>query len=201
MERYKRWMLFVDGENITARGQVVADRAGITLTEGRWHKRDVFLWIPHRPARETVPQLTRGLVLGLREDAVRAFYYASCPGDRDAVLAARKALWDMDFSAEVFPSVRNRKKSKGVDIALTKDMLANAFLDNYDVAVIASGDADYLPVINEVKRLGKQVCVVAFDGDGAEISPDLRLSADWFIDFRFVFLTLWRNEGTDSKRQ
>jgi len=34
-----------------------------------------------------------------------------------------------------------------VDIALTKDLLSNAFLDNYDVALLASGDAGYIPVI------------------------------------------------------
>jgi hypothetical protein len=39
-----RWMLFVDGENFTIRGQEVAAANGLVLAEGGLHRRDVFLW-------------------------------------------------------------------------------------------------------------------------------------------------------------
>src|SRR4051794_12186407 len=48
-----------------------------------------------------------------------------------------------------------RPGAKGVDISLTKDMLVQAFLGNYDIAVLVAADGDYLPVVEEVKRLGK----------------------------------------------
>ena len=67
-------------------------------------------------------------------------------------------------------------KTKGVDNALTKDLLSNAFLDNYDVAVVITGDADYRPVIQEVERLGKTVCVMAFTDTSAKINPDFSIS-------------------------
>lgn len=47
-------------------------------------------------------------------------------------------------------------REQGVDIALTKNMLKNAFLNNWDVAVTMTGDADYRPVIDELKRLARQ---------------------------------------------
>ena len=40
-------------------------------------------------------------------------------------------------------------KAKGVDIALTTDMLSNAFLGNYDVAVLVAGDGDYVPLVEQ----------------------------------------------------
>ena len=41
-----RWMCFVDGENMTMRGQAVAKEHDIPLIEGPWYRRDVFLWFP-----------------------------------------------------------------------------------------------------------------------------------------------------------
>ncbi len=39
------WMLFVDGENFTIRGQELADKKSIVLTEGRYYSKNTFLWI------------------------------------------------------------------------------------------------------------------------------------------------------------
>jgi hypothetical protein len=43
----RSWMLFVDGENLTKRGQEVMKAAGVRLEPGPWWERDVYLW----PAR------------------------------------------------------------------------------------------------------------------------------------------------------
>ena len=40
------------------------------------------------------------------------------------------------FPPEVFKRKREGEKAKGVDIALSKDLLSHAYLDNYDVAVL-----------------------------------------------------------------
>jgi uncharacterized LabA/DUF88 family protein len=82
-------------------------------------------------------------------------------------------------------------KTKGVDNALTKDLLSNAFLDNYDVAVVITGDADYRPVIQEVERLGKTVCVMAFTDTSAKINPELRLIADYFTPLDDIVTRYW----------
>jgi uncharacterized LabA/DUF88 family protein len=70
-------------------------------------------------------------------------------------------------------------KAKAVDIMLTKDLLSNAFLDNYDIAVLVAGDGDYVPVVNEIKRQGKIVLILFFRDFG--LNPKLRLAADAFI--------------------
>lgn len=46
---------------------------------------------------------------------------------------------------------------KGVDVDLATDMLANAFDDTYDTAILVSGDGDYVPAVREVITLGKIV--------------------------------------------
>ena len=42
----RRWIMFVDGENFTIRGQRVADAEKITFDEGQFYRKDVFLWLP-----------------------------------------------------------------------------------------------------------------------------------------------------------
>lgn len=47
---------------------------------------------------------------------------------------------------------------KGDDIYLAHDLLMGAFDDLYDVAIIVSGDADFIPIINTLrKRFKKKV--------------------------------------------
>jgi uncharacterized LabA/DUF88 family protein len=48
---------------------------------------------------------------------------------------------------------------------------------NYERAVLIAGDGDYVPLIEEVKRLGKRVFVRFI---GAYTNPELKLSADDF---------------------
>ena len=46
---------------------------------------------------------------------------------------------------------------KRVDVQLATHMLAHAFDDQYDTAVLVSQDGDFVPVVQEVRRLGKAV--------------------------------------------
>lgn len=57
---------------------------------------------------------------------------------------------------------------KGVDILLATEMLFFGFNNMYDIAVLCSGDQDFLPMIQRVKDLGKLVYVVSFDHSCAE---------------------------------
>lgn len=52
---------------------------------------------------------------------------------------------------------------KGVDTRLSTDMLTNAFMDNYDVAILVSGDGDFEPVVEGVKEAGKNIIIATFD--------------------------------------
>jgi uncharacterized LabA/DUF88 family protein len=55
-----------------------------------------------------------------------------------------------------------KKSEKGVDVKLAVDMVVNAYKDNYDIAILVSNDADFIPAIEEIKALGKQVINVSF---------------------------------------
>lgn len=48
---------------------------------------------------------------------------------------------------------------KGVDVQLAVDLVSNAYLNNYDIAVLFSGDIDLYESVKLVKTLGKQVII------------------------------------------
>ncbi len=51
---------------------------------------------------------------------------------------------------------------KGVDTLIATDLVAMAFLNHYDVAVLVSGDGDLAPAVDAVKAAGKQIIVATF---------------------------------------
>ena len=51
----------------------------------------------------------------------------------------------------------NHKTEKGVDVKLAIDLLINAYNNNYDIAILISNDADFIPAIEEVQKLNKKV--------------------------------------------
>ena len=79
---------------------------------------------------------------------------------------------------------------KGVDIKLATDMLIHASRDNYDVAILVSGDTDFVDMVQAVKDLGRNVEVVLF---GSGTSRALRNVADRVIPVNERFLAdCWR---------
>jgi uncharacterized LabA/DUF88 family protein len=177
-------MGFVDGENLTIRGQEIAKSVGINLTEGPLFRKDQFLWIPNLHALQRY-----GFEQPKRLDhAERVTYYANVWGDDVKLAEIRDALWRLHFSPQVFKKTRKDEKAKGVDIALTRDMLVHAFFDHYDTAVLYSADADYIPVIEEVKRLGRRVILHSFK---EAVTPPLLHAVDAFFDLTDLFVNGW----------
>lgn len=67
---------------------------------------------------------------------------------------------------------------KGVDVALVSDLLSLAWENAYDIAVVVSGDADFVGTVEKVKYKGKIVEIASFRGS---LSQDLRRVADKLI--------------------
>jgi uncharacterized LabA/DUF88 family protein len=181
-------MVFVDGENFTIRGQELSTATATPLVQGRYWNPDVFLWLP-------TGQI--GVFSGFYPelpaiDPVRAYYYTSTVGDEARVAATRETIWAWGFTAQVFKKERRQRRTKGVDIALATDMLGGAYRGTYDTAVLVAGDGDYVPLVEEVKRLGRRV-VVAFYGRGHGLNDELRLAADGYKDLDDFAIRRWKD--------
>jgi uncharacterized LabA/DUF88 family protein len=185
-----RWMLFVDGENLAIRAKELANDRSIQLTEGAYYKENVFAWLPGVAARKPIIEEATGRSR-LRPEAVRSYYYTSVQGGEDIIKSVKKRLWDAGYQPEVFKRPRTRPNSKGADITLAKDLLSNAFLDNYVVAILVVGDGDFVPLVEEVKRLGKIVYVAFFEGKEHGLNPDLIIASDFFWHTNDLFVDAW----------
>ncbi len=183
--------MFVDGENFTFRAQALAKSEKIPLQDGPYYMRDVLIWFPKLHA-------TRNLLTSedhptdLQNLGIRAYYYTSTTGGEDVIREVKEKLWEIGFQPEVFKKSKTRDTTKGVDIALATDLLGNAYRDNYDAAVLVAGDGDYVPLVEEVKRLGKVVHVAFFIGKGNGLNPNLRLASDYLWGLEDSFAQNWK---------
>jgi NYN domain len=89
-----------------------------------------------------------------------------------------------------------KMRQKKVDVLLAVEMLDNAFRKNMDVAVLIAGDADFVPVIEAVMRLGTWV-EVCYHRSGA--SEELFSAADHAG--QFTFHDLWNWSFDEFQRQ
>src|SRR5437773_7232778 len=88
----RRWMLFVDGENLTLRAQQLAAERQLTLSRGPTYDPDVYVWIPGvLPTQNIVP----GARLGVQGQGIRAYYYTSLVGDEQRIVSVKEALWTL----------------------------------------------------------------------------------------------------------
>lgn len=70
---------------------------------------------------------------------------------------------------------------KRVDTRMVAELIQYAAVNSYDVAVLASGDDDFVPAVEAVDRLGKRVYVGTWPGQG--LARDLRRRAFDRVDF------------------
>ncbi len=84
---------------------------------------------------------------------------------------------------------RDQVVEKGVDVMLATDLVVRAYQDQYDTAILVSGDGDFYPAIQAVKDRGKQVEVAAFESN---ISAEASRVADLHLKLTKTFFTgLW----------
>lgn len=188
MSAARSWMLFVDGENFTIQAEKLAAHRPVTLTPCDWYRPGVYLWPPGAPA--TFALVNFGLArMPLERHAMRAHFYTSVVGSDEDLNGVRKALRTMGFTPHVFKKDKSTQKTKGVDIAFATDVLSNAYLNNYEAAVLVAGDGDYLPLVEEIKHAGKLALLWFFDD--ASLSPQLRLACDAFEPQERYFDRVW----------
>ena len=174
---FRRLMIFVDGENLVSRYQAMVSKGWVPREDEVCHIKDVLVWHP------SFSHLVR------MDEVIRATYYTYVVGSYEYVKEVRETIRNLKFlghrnsslpntlTPKVFKKNRRSAKAKGVDIQITVDILTNAYRDNLDTVLLLSGDGDYIPVIEETQRCGKQCYISAFS-DG--LHPELPLIADRF---------------------
>jgi len=81
-------------------------------------------------------------------------------------------------------------REKAVDVKLASDMII--LKDIYDIAIIVSGDQDYVPAVGVLKDCGKRVVNVAFKTRSGQLLPGgarkLNQVTDWSFDIPYIEL-------------
>ena len=111
-------------------------------------------------------------------DGMRRFY-AGVRASSDLIDIREAGHWKVNF-------LHRWVEEKGLDTALAVDMVA--LQENYDVAIIVSGDADAIPSIRHLKERGKHIGAVEFysgaasdSRGGRTFSSRLRVHADFVV--------------------
>ncbi|MCU0650589.1 MAG: NYN domain-containing protein [Gemmatimonadaceae bacterium] len=103
--------------------------------------------------------------------------------------------------------VRYQLAQKGVDVQFAIDVLDFAHADRFDVAVLVTGDEDFVPLVHRITSLGKHALVAHFSIDpwtddkgyghrGTFCSRALQEAASWCLNFNsFVRDPDWKAEA------
>lgn len=143
----KRVMIFIDGSNFYHGLRANVGRTGVDFAK-----------------------FSR-MLCGASRELVRTYYY-NVPLNRDDDAERYKKqqnfleqLYETPLVTVSLGRLERRGATyveKGIDVNLAVDMLSLAFCNCYDVGILVSGDADYVKMVEEVKRLGKHVEVAYF---------------------------------------
>ena len=152
-------------------------------------KREIFFfWDKHimdylkKSFRRAIAAPARSVVFGV--------YATSTTGAADKAHKARVWIRDRGFDPLVHHELsdarksregESRSKAKTVDVALAVRILEDAYHNVYDACYLFSSDLDFIPVIQAVKRLGKQVIVCGYGHAIGKLS-ELEFVPDGFAD-------------------
>lgn len=125
-------------------------------------------------------------------NVVKSYVYTSQVCD-----SVRTRMFDdlekSNFEVHRIPTVEKYHQEKCVDISLGVEMLYQSTLDEFDIAIILSGDKDYIPAIEKTKLIGKQVALCSLRGscnrDYLKFDSLLDYKVIWINDFEdFMFI-------------
>lgn len=105
-------------------------------------------------------------------------YAADTAEEHQSYLERLGRLEDTLVRLGTVTGVRN-KRQKGVDMRMGRDMVTAARSGFIEYVILASGDADFIPIVEEIQDLGPKVLVLGFSGS---MSSDLVLAADRTIE-------------------
>ncbi|HEV8404716.1 MAG TPA: NYN domain-containing protein [Nitrososphaera sp.] len=119
----------------------------------------------------------RGLHPFYRGTLVRTYYYDAIPNPAETIAFQKqmeyfRTIGKYDgFEVREGRAIKKGSKGlsqKGVDTLITMDMLSKAYEDQYDAAVLLSGDNDFLDLVYELKDRGKVIIGAFFEHSVSE---------------------------------
>lgn len=111
---------------------------------------------------------------------VRSYFFDSYRPDSDG---KRKFYYFLDMNGYRVIDVPLRKRGdkfleKGVDIRLTTELIAHAYNDSYQTAILATGDDDYCRAVEHVQDAGKRVILASWENT---VGQDMKRACDEYI--------------------
>jgi uncharacterized LabA/DUF88 family protein len=105
------------------------------------------------------------------------------------------------------------KKEKGIDVYMAVETLQIGLDDKIDVAVLITGDGDFVPLVRALMKNGIRVVIAHFkyqdsDGNDSFVNPRLVNSANYSVninelendkDFKADFKTIFRHSEDNKK--
>ena len=101
---------------------------------------------------------------------VRPYYYTV--EDKDStqpIFHSKLRNFGYELKIKDIVKINSKYEEKEIDIKIATDILYFGYNNSYDLALICTGDKDFLPVIERIKDLGKWVYIAAFEHSCAEI--------------------------------
>ncbi len=170
----KRVMIFIDGSNF-------------------YHNLKQYYKKTHIDFSKFVTKLS-----GQNRELVRTYYY-NAPIDRNTnedeykkqqkFFEKIKRIDSFEVKLGRLQSKQDGSKTeKGTDVNIAVDMITKGYKDQYDVAILISGDADLVQVVQEIKDMAKHVELVVVPGQKCY---HLRDTADRIITLDDSFEDCW----------
>ena len=111
------------------------------------------------------------------------------PEEQQKFLTSLHKISKLEVKLGIWKEQNGSIVEKGVDVMLATDLVLHAVKNNFDTAIIVSGDGDFFPAIETVKKEGKIVEVAAFESN---ISKEASESSNNVIKLKKSFFNyLW----------
>ena len=119
----------------------------------------IFVDGPNIGRRRDLARIIQWLVNG--RDLVKVFYYGTENPELYTDYPEIMGLLPLE--------IRLYQEAKRTDVALAVDMVFSAVQNEFDTAILVSGDVDYIPAIEKLKGLSKRIEVAAFGNPAEEL--------------------------------
>src|SRR3989338_7359879 len=147
--------------NIKKLSEFISKENSINLTEIRW-----YTSMPDISDNPLIYKNQRAFLGNLEKQGVKIITRKLQKLSTKEIKKKREELlnsWDLckvckPIVEESFLDISdNHQKEKGIDVWIAIDMVKETIKENIDIAVLISGDADFVPAFSLIKEIGKEV--------------------------------------------